>query len=166
MVKAFETWYNIDCEQLQQQIGDTRQNLTIRESRPTVMNHEEDELLTPEDQTITDDYQPEDWKENNGTATWTTALFDTVYGVLFSLEFAISSAESFIATTEFVQEWLAGNYFQSGYFFGVGATNTFFIWYNIFKTYADTLIAANDAATNPEGEEVGDEDHSSTDATE
>ena len=133
------------------------------------MTHTEEEQMTPEEQTFTEDidYETEDWREINKTATWTSALFDTVYGVLFSLEFAISNAETFISTTEFVQEWMAGNYFQSGYFFGVGATNTFFIWYNIFKTYADAIIEANDAATDPEGEEeVAEDDGHSETATE
>jgi hypothetical protein len=57
-----------------------------------------------------------------------------------SLEFAIGGVETFVNTAEFMDEWNKDNHFQSGYFFGVGVTNTAFLWYDLFMTYVDNLI--------------------------
>lgn len=54
----------------------------------------------------------------------------------------------FINTTEFMQQWYAGEYFQAGYFFGAGIFGTLYLWYDFFLVYAANLMAGTEGATD------------------
>jgi hypothetical protein len=120
------------------------------------MNHDEDynNGQMPGDQELP--WYDDGSSEENYVASWTNSLMSTIYEVMTSLEYAIGGVETFINTAEFMEQWYAGEYFQSGYFFGSGLFGTLYLWYDFFLVYAENLMVTESEATDTDGT---NEDH-------
>jgi len=77
-------------------------------------------------------------KENHLRDTDINDVFDILYNILGDLEEIVGVFEIVIDSTTVYDEWIDGDYFESGLYAGKGVVNAYFVVYGLITKYFTT----------------------------